>query len=61
MGDAKAFHDNLRAYLRQYKDSPLWDNLMAILNDLRVKCKLKPLKEDEVLRDEEPGGPEGGG
>jgi hypothetical protein len=61
MGNTKTFHDGLRSYLRRYKNSPLWDNLLAILNDLRVKSKpkLKPMKREELLEDEEPVEQEG--
>ncbi len=57
MGDAKAFHDGLRSYLRRYQNSPLWDNLFTILNDLRVKCELEPLTKEKLLENEDSGKP----
>jgi hypothetical protein len=58
MGDAKAFHNGLVAHLRAHRDSPLWENLLDILNDLRVKNKLKPVDRDKLLKGEDIKRPE---
>lgn len=49
LGDARAFHGGLLAYLRTYDGSPFWDKLFAVLNALRVDCKEEPLTKDDIL------------
>ena len=55
LGDARAFHNSLVSYLRQYPGSLLWENLLALLNGLRIKCGEEPVDREDILEEPEEG------
>jgi hypothetical protein len=54
LGDARVFHDGLVAWLRRFPDSTLWNNILALLNNLRASCGEEPFKKEDIL-----GSPQG--
>jgi hypothetical protein len=54
LGDLQAFHDGLYFFLRRYPGSPLWDNILILLDDLRVKCGEEPATKEDILQGKKP-------
>jgi len=53
LGDTQAFHDGLVMHLRTHPESPIWENLLALLNGLREKCGEEPVSRKDILKEEE--------